>query len=296
MRSYLLPAILFIADIATIVIVAFISLFIRFDGYIEPRYIDQMVDALPILLISYMLMFLIMHLYTRIWRYAGMREVLAVFVATTIGTGIFYSSMFVFGKSLPRSIYFITWFLTTGSVGMGRMLLHYVALHYSNGDDGESGQVNTLIIGAGDAGATIAREIERYHKRSRRIIGFVDDDMFKHNRLMNGFRILGNREDIPMLVARYKVEEIIIAMPSVKRDVIREIMEICSPLKCKINTLPGMYQLLDDEVLVSHLHPISIEDLLERDEIHLDTSKVEPYLKDKVVLVTGAGGSIGSEI
>ena len=81
MRSYLLPAILFIADIATIVIVAFISLFIRFDGYIEPRYIDQMVDALPILLISYMLMFLLMHLYTRIWRYAGMREVLAVFVA-----------------------------------------------------------------------------------------------------------------------------------------------------------------------------------------------------------------------
>ena len=163
MRSYLLPAILFIADIATIVIVAFVSLFIRFDGYIEPQYINQMVDALPLLLVSYMLMFLLMHLYTRIWRYAGMREVLAVFVATTVGTAIFYSSMFVFGKSLPRSIYFITWFLTTGAVGMGRMLLHYVALHYSSGDDGESGQVNTLIIGAGDAGATIAREIERYH-------------------------------------------------------------------------------------------------------------------------------------
>ena len=275
MRSYLLPSILFITDIVTIVIVAFISLFIRFDGHIEPQYINQMVDALPLLLISYMLMFLIMHLYTRIWRYAGMREVLAVFVATTIGTALFYSSMFVFGKSLPRSVYFITWFLTTGAVGMGRMLLHYVALHYSSGDDGESGQVNTLIIGAGDAGATIAREIERYHKRSRRVIGYVDDDM---------------------LVAKYKVEEIIIAMPSVKRDIIQEIMEICSPLKCKINILPGMYQLLDDEVLVSHLHPVSIEDLLERDEIQLDTSKVETYLKDKVVLVTGAGGSIGSEI
>ena len=249
MRSYLLPSILFITDIVTIVIVAFISLFIRFDGHIEPQYINQMVDALPLLLISYMLMFLIMHLYTRIWRYAGMREVLAVFVATTIGTALFYSSMFVFGKSLPRSVYFITWFLTTGAVGMGRMLL-----------------------------------------------GYVDDDMFKHNRLMNGFRILGNREDIPALVAKYKVEEIIIAMPSVKRDIIQEIMEICSPLKCKINILPGMYQLLDDEVLVSHLHPVSIEDLLERDEIQLDTSKVETYLKDKVVLVTGAGGSIGSEI
>ena len=296
MRSYLLPSILFIADIVTIVIVAFISLFIRFDGYIEPQYINQMVDALPLLLTSYMLMFLIMYLYTRIWRYAGMREVLAILAATTIGTALFYSSMFVFGKTLPCSIYFIIWILTTGTIGMGRMLLHYVALHYSSGDDDESGQVNTLIIGAGDAGATIAREIERYHKRSRRVIGFVDDDMFKHNRLMNGFRILGNREDIPALVAKYKVEEIIIAMPSVKRDIIQEIMEICSPLKCKINILPGMYQLLDDEVLVSHLHPVSIEDLLERDEIQLDTSKVETYLKDKVVLVTGAGGSIGSEI
>ncbi len=119
-----------------------------------------------------------------------MREVLAVFVATTIGTGIF---------SIPLCLYLVSHYhvlsiLLHGSslqvlLVWGRMLLHYVALHYSNGDDGESGQVNTLIIGAGDAGATIAREIERYHKRSRRIIGFVDDDMFKHNRLMNGFRI-----------------------------------------------------------------------------------------------------------
>ena len=296
MRSYLLPSILFITDIVTIVIVAFISLFIRFDGHIEPQYISQMVDALPLLLISYMLMFLIMHLYTRIWRYAGMREVLAVFVATTIGTALFYSSMFVFGKSLPRSIYFITWFLTTGIVGMGRMLLHYVALHYSSGDDGESGQVNTLIIGAGDAGATIAREIERYHKRSRKVIGFIDDDESKFNRLMGGVRILGNRHDIPSIVKENKVKEIIIAMPSVTRNEIRKIMEICSPLKCKVNTLPGMYQLLDDEVLVSHLHPVSIEDLLERDEVRLDMDIVEHYIRDKVVLVTGAGGSIGSEI
>ncbi|PQL18894.1 polysaccharide biosynthesis protein [Veillonella denticariosi JCM 15641] len=296
MRSYLLPGILLFADIITVVVVAFIGLFIRFDGYIEPQYIYQMVGALPLLIVAYILMFLVMHLYTRIWRYAGMRELLAVFVATTLGTAIFYSSMFFFGKSLPRSVYFIIWFLTTGVVGMGRMLLHYLALYYGGNDDDESKQVNTLIIGAGDAGATIAREIERYHKRSRKVIGFIDDDEVKYNRLMSGLRILGKRQDIPEIVSKYKIEEIIIAMPSVKREVIRKIMEICSPLKCKVNTLPGMYQLLDDEVLVSHLHPVSIEDLLERDEIHLDTSQVAPYLQDKVVLVTGAGGSIGSEI
>ena len=113
---------------------------------------------------------------------------------------------------------------------------------------------------------------------------------------MGGVRILGNRHDIPSIVKENKVKEIIIAMPSVTRNEIRNIMEICSPLKCKVNTLPGMYQLLDDEVLVSHLHPVSIEDLLERDEVRLDMDIVEHYIRDKVVLVTGAGGSIGSEI
>ena len=257
---------------------------------------QQMVDALPIMVISYIVMLLSMHLYTRIWRYAGMREMVAVLIATTLGAGLFYTGMYVFDKSLPRSIYLISWILSTGVIGIGRMVLHYIAMRYGGKQSTDADMVNTLIIGAGDAGATIAREIERYHKRSRKVIGFIDDDEAKFNRLMGGVRILGNRHDIPSIVKENKVKEIIIAMPSVTRNEIRNIMEICSPLKCKVNTLPGMYQLLDDEVLVSHLHPVSIEDLLERDEVRLDMDIVEHYIRDKVVLVTGAGGSIGSEI
>ena len=220
----------------------------------------------------------------------------AVLIATTLGAGLFYTGMYVFDKSLPRSIYLISWILSTGVIGIGRMVLHYIAMRYGGKQSTDVDMVNTLIIGAGDAGATIAREIERYHKRSRKVIGFIDDDESKFNRLMGGVRILGNRHDIPSIVKENKVKEIIIAMPSVTRNEIRNIMEICSPLKCKVNTLPGMYQLLDDEVLVSHLHPVSIEDLLERDEVRLDMDIVEHYIRDKVVLVTGAGGSIGSEI
>ena len=296
MRSYLLPVLLLIVDVITIIGVALISLLIRFDGYITPQYMEQMIAALPIMVISYIIMLLSMHLYTRIWRYAGMREVVAVLIATTLGAGLFYTGMHVFDKSLPRSIYLISWLLSTGVIGIGRMVLHYIAMRYGGKPSADAEMVNTLIIGAGDAGATIAREIERYHKRSRKVIGFIDDDESKFNRLMGGIRILGNRNDIPTIVKEYRVKEIIIAMPSVKRDEIRGIMEICSPLKCKVNTLPGMYQLLDDEVLVSHLHPVSIEDLLERDEVRLDMDIVEHYIHDKVVLVTGAGGSIGSEI
>ena len=296
MRSYLLPGLLLIVDVITIIGVALISLLIRFDGYITPHYMQQMVDALPIMVISYIVMLLSMHLYTRIWRYAGMREMVAVLIATTLGAGLFYTGMYVFDKSLPRSIYLISWILSTGVIGIGRMVLHYIAMRYGGKQSTDADMVNTLIIGAGDAGATIAREIERYHKRSRKVIGFIDDDESKFNRLMGGVRILGNRHDIPSIVKENKVKEIIIAMPSVTRNEIRNIMEICSPLKCKVNTLPGMYQLLDDEVLVSHLHPVSIEDLLERDEVRLDMDIVEHYIRDKVVLVTGAGGSIGSEI
>ena len=296
MRSYLLPGLLLIVDVITIIGVALISLLIRFDGYITSHYLHQMIDALPIMVISYIVMLLSMHLYTRIWRYAGMREMVAVLIATTLGAGLFYTGMYVFDKSLPRSIYLISWILSTGIIGIGRMVLHYIAMRYGGKQSTDADMVNTLIIGAGDAGATIAREIERYHKRSRKVIGFIDDDESKFNRLMGGVRILGNRHDIPSIVKENKVKEIIIAMPSVTRNEIRNIMEICSPLKCKVNTLPGMYQLLDDEVLVSHLHPVSIEDLLERDEVRLDMDVVEHYIRDKVVLVTGAGGSIGSEI
>jgi len=296
LRSYLLPGLLLIVDVITIIGVALISLLIRFDGYITSHYLHQMIDALPIMVISYIVMLLSMHLYTRIWRYAGMREMVAVLIATTLGAGLFYTGMYVFDKSLPRSIYLISWILSTGVIGIGRMVLHYIAMRYGGKQSTDADMVNTLIIGAGDAGATIAREIERYHKRSRKVIGFIDDDESKFNRLMGGVRILGNRHDIPSIVKENKVKEIIIAMPSVTRNEIRNIMEICSPLKCKVNTLPGMYQLLDDEVLVSHLHPVSIEDLLERDEVRLDMDVVEHYIRDKVVLVTGAGGSIGSEI
>ena len=296
MRSYLLPGLLLIVDVITIIGVALISLLIRFDGYITSHYLHQMIDALPIMVISYIVMLLSMHLYTRIWRYAGMREMVAVLIATTLGAGLFYTGMYVFDKSLPRSIYLISWILSTGVIGIGRMVLHYIAMRYGGKQSTDADMVNTLIIGAGDAGATIAREIERYHKRSRKVIGFIDDDESKFNRLMGGVRILGNRHDIPSIVKENKVKEIIIAMPSVTRNEIRNIMEICSPLKCKVNTLPGMYQLLDDEVLVSHLHPVSIEDLLERDEVRLNMDVVEHYIRDKVVLVTGAGGSIGSEI
>ena len=296
MRRYFLSGLLVLADMVLLVMVAFFSLYIRFDGNIEYKYIEQMTNALPFLLCAYLIMLGGSHLYTRIWRYAGMREVGAVLRAATGGAILFYICMQIIGNPLPRSIYIITYLLATGGIGLGRLLLHYAILRFRQCARSDCETIPVLIVGAGDAGAVIAREISQFHKKSRKIVGFIDDDLQKQNHLMGGVRILGTRTDIPRIVNTYGVKEIIIAMPSVRHAVIRDIIEICAPLKCQINTLPGVYQLLDHEVLISRLHPVSIEDLLARDEIHLDTTHIQEYLTGKVVLVSGAGGSIGSEI
>ena len=178
------------------------------------------------------------------------------------------------------------------------MLLHYVSIQLSkivNKLD-QSDENPTLIIGAGDAGAILARELDYYHKENHKIVGFIDDDEAKKGQILSGFPILGSREDIADIVRKNYVREIIVAMPSVDRATIRTIVNLCAPLHCKIKTLPGVYQILSGEVLVSRLRDVSIEDLLARDEIVLDKQHIAEYLTGKVILISGAGGSIGSEI
>lgn len=153
-----------------------------------------------------------------------------------------------------------------------------------------------LIVGAGDAGAVIAREIERYHNDGRNVVGFIDDDEKKIGKRMFGVKVLGNRLAIKENVISMGIEEIIVAMPSVKGEALKQILEICKRTKCQLKILPGVYELIDGTVSVSQLRNVEIEDLLGREAVRLNTAAVSAYLKDKIVLVTGAGGSIGSEI
>lgn len=297
-RKYWLSAILLVVDIITLLFIASISLYIRFEGNVAEKYIIQMINVLPFFICSYLLVLVFNHLYTRAWRYAGMKEVVAIVVAATGGAILFYLSTTFMGKILPRSLYIITYILAIGGLGVTRMALHYISIKRRKVcyQQYPKELCPTLIIGAGDAGATLARELEHYHKGNRRIVGFIDDDKTKTGQLLSGFPILGTRQDIAKMVLKYQVREIIIAMPSVGRAVIRDIINICTPLHCKIKTLPGVYQILNGEVLVSRLRDVSIEDLLAREEIVLDKQHISEYLTNKVILISGAGGSIGSEI
>lgn len=298
MRKYWLLVSLIVVDIITLVIVAFLSLYIRFEGDIATRYIDEMLTVLPFFVCSYLIMMDLNKMYTRVWRYAGMKEVVSVVMAATAGAILFYLLTWWMGVTLPRSIYIISYVLSIGGLGVTRMLLHYVSIQLSkivNKLD-QSDENPTLIIGAGDAGAILARELDYYHKENHKIVGFIDDDEAKKGQILSGFPILGSREDIADIVRKNYVREIIVAMPSVDRATIRTIVNLCAPLHCKIKTLPGVYQILSGEVLVSRLRDVSIEDLLARDEIVLDKQHIAEYLTGKVILISGAGGSIGSEI
>ena len=153
-----------------------------------------------------------------------------------------------------------------------------------------------MIIGAGEAGSMIIREIKTSYALSRRIMCVIDDNPSKKGKYIHGIKIVGDRKVIKKYVDKYKIDEIILAIPSASTKTTKEILRICNETTCKLKVLPGMYQLITEEVSVSKLREVSIEDLLGRDTIEIDLNSVLSHLEDKTVLVTGGGGSIGSEL
>ena len=236
--------------------------------------------------------------YSRVWRYAGSSELLAIVGANFAGAICWFIFSVLVEAVLPRSIYILTALVLTFFVGGTRLSLRVYSYLTSKPQYLQRTQKlnKVLVIGAGDAGAMLAREIERYHSGKRKIIGFIDDDRDKQGKTMFGIRVLGSRYDIEQVVADTDANEIIIAMPSVKGKEIKEIIDVCKNTNCKLTILPGVYEIIEGTVSVNQLRPVEVEDLLGRDPVKLDTKNVSAYITGKVVLITGAGGSIGSEI
>lgn len=153
-----------------------------------------------------------------------------------------------------------------------------------------------LIVGAGDASAMLIREIKKHKNFNYDIIGLIDDDRAKKKKLINGIKVLGGRDEIQRICKDKSIEEIIIAMPSADIKTKRKIINICKTTKCKLKTLPGIYEMIDGNVNMSKIRDVNIEDLLGREEVKLNNENINKYIKGKVILVTGGGGSIGSEL
>lgn len=296
MRNLLLPLFLATLDIISTIIVIVSANYLRFDGNVSERYLDIVITQLPIFCLITIAVCYFAKLYSRIWKYAGSSELLAILFSSIMSSCGWFVYSYGIGRFMPRSTYIIAGLLLILFIGGIRFLLrvyYYLVAKYFNKNDTLD---KVLIVGAGDAGATLVREIEQYHSGNRQAIGFVDDDKSKIGRKMFGVKVLGSRIEIPRIVSEHGVKEIIIAMPSVKGNEIREIISICKKTGTKVTILPGIYEIIEGTASVSQLRDVQIEDLLGRDPVKLDDTAVSAFIKDKVVLVTGAGGSIGSEI
>ena len=296
MRKYLLPGFLLISDILIIIAAAIMSVYIRFEGADVDHYLPVIVAHLPFLIVDFLLFFLFFELYRRVWRYAGIRELLAVAGAALCGTAAFYAGHNLLdGVYIPRTLYVLIFFMVLAGTGISRLSLRFL-ITLSSRENKTSEAIPVLIIGAGDAGNLMARDIKQYHANDRHIVGFIDDDPSKLNNLAFGIKVIGGREAIAGAVEKYGVKEIIIAMPSLTPREIAAIVDICSQTKCITKIVPGVYSLLEQNVNMNTLRPVGVEDLLERDPVILDVEQIAGYLKGKCVMVTGAGGSIGSEL
>ena len=299
MRKYLLPMFLASLDIISVILAAFISIYLRFDSNkIPANYLSLLISYMPLAVAIYLISFYLFKLYGRIWRYASATELIAIVMANiTASTAWYFISLYI-GAVLPRSLYVFTGLLLIFFIGGSRLSLRFYSyvMNKPKYRQIQRKKNKVLIIGAGDAGAMLLREIERYHIANRQVVGFIDDDKNKTGNILLGVKVLGTRNELVKIAADKGIDEIIIAMPSVKGKEIKAIISICKETNCKLTILPGLYEIIEGKVSISQLRPVDIEDLLGRDPVKLDTTAVKKYLAGKIVLITGAGGSIGSEI
>jgi FlaA1/EpsC-like NDP-sugar epimerase len=282
----------------------FIGYFARLSWRIPPAYMYiYSKNAIPISLIM-VACFWGFKLYKSLWKYASVDELMSVILSVTCGTALsfLYGQLLTavegngFTMRLPISVYLMMWAFTILSSGGIRFLIRLSYNMELVPKESVTKRKSTLVIGAGDAGAIIAKEMKKRPETGYQPIGFIDDDESKKGKYIYNIPVLGSRKDIPKIVESKNIEQILIALPSVDEKDRMEIMNICSATGCKLKTLPGIYELIDEDVSISQVRDVEIDDLLGRNPIKLNTDEIAVYLKNKVVLVTGGGGSIGSEL
>lgn len=280
-----------------ICVMAFLgAYFLRFEFSIPFQYLPVIREAVPILLLAKAAGFSVFGLFHGWWRYVGIRDVLPIAGGCTLGSSLFFAVGFFLypPSSIPRSIYALDCILTFLFVMGARYLIRFGRETFERRNHPANRRV--LIVGAGAAGQMIVREIRANPSLGMLEIGFVDDDPRKLRARIDGVPVLGNHGDIPRLCEDHRIDEIIIAIPSAPPSRLRHILEHCRDVKAGARILPGVGDLIDGKVSVRDLRNVDLQDLLGRDPVKLDTELLSRNIKGKTVMVTGAAGSIGSEL
>ena len=289
---------LLLIDIVILTLMPVLALLLRFEGEIPIAQYVALKMYLPATVIISIFIFHFYGMYHRIWHYARLRDFYAIVGSVTLSTAVTFLLGIFTASIIPKSVYLIAWMLELGGVGISR-LVYKMNVNWLN-DSKSPAEKNLLIVGAGDAAAMLVREIEQNDDAAlMHIVGFVDDDTSKVGSLLAGFPVLGSIDDINKITRKLSIDEIIIAIPSAEGNVIRRIADMCRLAGIETKIMPSLYEMMDSaraHVGMKEVRDIHLEDLLRRDPIQLDFDKITSYIKGKTVLITGAGGSIGSEL
>ncbi|UMZ74701.1 polysaccharide biosynthesis protein [Natranaerofaba carboxydovora] len=308
-KGYIKKGLQVLVDIYLFNMAFILALLIRFEGYVPRSWIDLYLENFIWLTAVFIITCFIFRLYNRLWSYSSIHDLIVLFTAITIGVASTFGLSAIIGAVLPRSIYFIAWFLCLLLLGGFRLgfrvlkLYNMPALLSSN--KGRSKNIsankknakNALILGAGDAGSISLKELSRHQDEVPiNVVGFLDDAPAKQNCWINGVKVLGKISDLEKVCNKHGVEEVIIAMPNAPRTIVRDIIRTCSDNNIKAKILPPVHHLISGRVTVSSMREVNIEDLLRREPVDLNIDEISGYIKGKIIMVTGAGGSIGSEL
>lgn len=292
---------LVLLDIMSIIVAAFAALYIRFDfsfTAIPIQYLCMFEEIIPYNIAMSLLFFVVWKLYKSVWRYASATELVNIVFATTCAAIAQVVLCYAMHLYMPRSYYVIYWFLLSVlicGIRFSYRILRIVNMKRTSLTEKNTSK-NVMLIGAGAAANAILKEIEVSQYINLRVKCIIDDHEGCHGKLLRGVPIVGGRDKIQDAVTQYGIDEIIYAIPSSSTKTKKEILDICKETGCKLLTLPGMYQLINGDVSVAKLKEVEIEDLLGREPIQINIDEVLGYVSGKVVLVTGGGGSIGSEL
>ena len=269
----------------------------RITSYGVPFYIN-LLKVLPVLIIIVCTVYYFTHLYHSIWTFAGIVEAYRMVLAYVILLPVNIIFLLLTVGKVPRSTFIIGYFLSffmCAAIRFGYRLFRYSRFHVAF-SDGVEREERIMIIGAGSAAKELISDIRVSNRGQYDIRVIVDDNPIKKGRYLEGIKIAGNRDDIPELVKKYKVNKIILAIPKLSVSERKSILEICKETSCKIQTLPALTQIVNEDVKVTQLRDVDITDLLGRDEISVNLDEIMRYISGKTVMVTGGGGSIGSEL
>jgi FlaA1/EpsC-like NDP-sugar epimerase len=292
-----------VSDAALVAASMFASFWIRFDGVIPEVYAANLKYYIAISLAIKLMILLVHDMYDVSWRFFGLKDLLKLLSAVTLssillGVGSWWLRGSPYFPTLPRSVVLVDYLLTLGSIGLLRISKRTAVEYLGKSRRVMQGRAKVLIVGAGDAGSAIGRDMLVNKKSKYFPVGYVDDNPSKKAMSIHGIRVLGTRHEIPDLLRANAVDEVLIAIPSVRSEDIRAIMGIIrdagGPAKVKI--LPGVLDLVDGNVTLSDIKEVQVEDLLGREKVEIDFAAIRAFLNRKRVLITGAGGSIGSEL